>query len=122
MVGEQIKFGLFEPDKALFADLKMKLLAVGAVPLGSTSKDNSLTLINQSKLPYLNGAFVGDFGGSAKDMREIIAVLRDRFPGACLVGMVDSPKFKVGADYRTLYENLYSKFDWLIAQMISRTS
>ena len=113
-----LELGLFEPDKLLYPVLLGRMQEVGNVNLRSMSKDKSIQLIKDSDLPDLHGALVGNFGGSAQDMKEVILELRSKYPNAFLVGMVDSPKFKVGANYTTLYENLYSNIDWIVAQIL----
>lgn len=110
-------FGLFEPDKTLYVELYDRLKALGAVALGSNSSEHSLKLVHESPLLDLSGAFVGNFDGEARVMRGLIDALRSRFPHAYLVGMVDSMKFKIGADYKISYENLFVKFDSIVARI-----
>ncbi len=112
-----LTFGLFEPSKLLYADLFNRLTALGAVELGSSNNDTSLKLVQESPLLDLSAAFVGNFDGEAKVMKSLIDALRSRFPHAYLIGIVDSEKFRIGADYKVMYENLFVDFDTIITRI-----
>lgn len=116
-IGTGLGFGLFEPSKLLYKDLHRSLTALGSVELGSSNKDASLRLVQESPLLKLSAAYVGNFDGEAKAMRVLIDALRSRFPQAYLIAMVDSEEFRVGADYNVLYENLFVDFATIITRI-----
>lgn len=115
--------GLFEPGNEMFISILGLLDADSVqVPLKSRSKEESIRLIYKSDLPYLHGAFVGNFGGVSKDMRSVVDAIQTKFPHAWTVGMVEKTRFRTGADQKVDYRYFADYFDSILAQMIANAN
>lgn len=105
---ELLKIGLIEPNFELFGALLGKISDSSAeVPLQATNTKFALQLIRDTKVKDLAGAFIGNLGGSLREMQSVLNAMRDKYPQAYLIAMVQSPKFKfTNHDYTIHYEDL----------------
>lgn len=105
-----LKIGVFEPNSDIFRALTTQLPTCGAdVTLQALNSKFALKTIRDINEPDLAGAFVGNFGGSRKEMQTVIEALRDKYPQSYLIALVQSSRFKLDKiNYKIFYDELDS--------------
>ena len=114
---ELLKIGLIEPNTERFSFLLGLLPQYGAeVSLQATNTKFALQSIGDTKVADLAGAFIGNVGGSLREMQSVVNVLRDKYPQSYLIAVVQSAKFKFSNhDYKIQYDELNrSTLDFLM--------
>jgi hypothetical protein len=115
--------GLFEPNAYRFLTILDKLESrVDSVTLKKDYADEVLSVISDSTVPILHGAFVGNFGGSSEDVKRVVGAIKQKYPNAKTVGMVESSRFITSSDMRVGYLQLDEQLGWILAQMVANAN
>jgi hypothetical protein len=98
---------MFEPDPNRNEILLNTLTChIGNKPIHADNLDMALGVIKDSSHNTWHGAYIGNLNGEAKSMRYVIDAIRDKYPNAYLIAMLESSKFKVNANERIMYRDL----------------